>query len=84
MARARATLFERMQRRLIAGDGIKEKEAAVPHEFRVKQGGMVVAQVESGHRWRAVREAAHYAMIYGQDGPVAVEEKIKGRWRKAK
>lgn len=39
--------------------------------FSVKQGGMVVAG-GSGPYLAVKREAAHYAMMYRQDGPVSV------------
>ena len=36
------------------------------------QGGMVVARCYSEHESRVRLEASHYAMVYGQDGPVKV------------
>jgi hypothetical protein len=45
--------------------------------YRVIQDGMPVAWATGE------REILHYAAIYGQDGPVAIEERPeKGRWRK--
>lgn len=41
-------------------------------EFEVWQDGMMVAS-GSGPRDRAMAEMAHYATVYGQDGPVAVK-----------
>jgi hypothetical protein len=38
-------------------------------QFELEQNGHVVAS-GIGHREDMLREAAHYAMIYGQDGPV--------------
>jgi hypothetical protein len=47
--------------------------------FEVKQGGVVVASGE-GPMEDIGREALHYAMMYGQDGPVDVSVKeIKER-----
>lgn len=49
--------------------------------FTVRQGGMVVAS-GSGPYEDIKREAAHYAMMYGQDGPVKVSvRKSKGAAR---
>ena len=42
-------------------------------EFEVRQDGMMVAGA-SGPRDRALREALHYAQVYGQDGPVELVE----------
>jgi hypothetical protein len=40
--------------------------------YTIKQGGIVVA-AGSGPRSFAEREAAHYALVYGQDGPVEMK-----------
>jgi len=49
--------------------------------FTVRQAGMVVAS-GSGPYEAVKREAAHYALIYGQDGPVKVSvRKLKDRAR---
>ena len=41
------------------------------YNYTIKQDGMVVA---GGHapKTEAQREAAHYALVYGQDGPVEI------------
>ena len=44
-------------------------------EFAVEQDGMVVASGEAPTEAGAKREAAHYAMMYSQDGPVKVSIK---------
>lgn len=44
------------------------------HEFEVWQDGMCVAGVSSIDRDQAMREAMHYAAMYGQDGPVSMYE----------
>jgi len=50
--------------------------------WRVKQDGMVVASGDAPDRRAADRELAHYAMVYGQDGPVTVETRTgKNKWR---
>ena len=49
--------------------------------FAVRQGGMTVAS-GSGPYEDIKREAAHYAAMYGQDGPVKVSvRRIKERPR---
>lgn len=48
--------------------------------FEVWQDGGRVAAVDGPDRYRAMAEAGHYALVYGQDGPVKVFEKI-GRKR---
>jgi hypothetical protein len=45
-------------------------------EFRLLQDGLVVAAATS------LADIAHYALVYGQDGPVCVEARVNGRWRK--
>jgi len=47
----------------------KEDEAA----FELWQDGMMVAGAV-GPRTRAAREINHYALVYGQDGPVEIRE----------
>lgn len=42
------------------------------YEFEILQDGMVVASGSCANRDRAIAEAHHYAMMYGQDGPVEV------------
>jgi hypothetical protein len=44
-------------------------------EFSVEQDGMVVASGEAPSEAEAKREAAHYAMMYSQDGLVKVSIK---------
>lgn len=50
------------------------------HRGRILQDGMVVAEVSSGNLSDVQREIAHYAMMYGQDGPVAAEIRKGKRW----
>lgn len=40
--------------------------------YNLIQGGIVVAQVEASTDEVAKREINHYAMMYGQDGPVKI------------
>ena len=47
-------------------------------DIEIWQDGMCVAKV-SAHEAFAMREAAHYAMIYGQDGPVEVFRVKRGK-----
>ena len=47
----------------------------VEYRGRVRQGGMIVATVEGRGRKFVEREIAHYALVYGQDGPVETEVK---------
>lgn len=44
-------------------------------EFSIEQDGIVVASGEAANEEDAKREAAHYAMMYSQDGPVKVSLK---------
>jgi hypothetical protein len=51
------------------------------YRFSVMQDGLKVASGECPDRETAEREANHYAMMYGQDGPVKVkvwQVKVKG------
>ena len=50
-------------------------------DIEVWQDGMCVAKV-SAHEEGAMREAAHYAMVYGQDGPVEVFRVKRGKRQK--
>lgn len=47
--------------------------------YRLIQDNIVVASTEG---LRAEAEIIHYARVYGQDGPVRVEQFIKRRWRR--
>lgn len=49
------------------------------YEFEVWQDGIPVATAASTDRAAALREAMHYAAVYGQDGPVKVAE-VKRVW----
>lgn len=45
--------------------------------FRVKQGGVVVAEGDAENQADAMREALHYCAVYGQDGScTAVVEQV--------
>lgn len=47
-------------------------------KFTIEQGGMTVASGSAGDRDTALREAAHYTVVYGQDGPaIAKVEPVK-------
>lgn len=46
--------------------------------FRLIQDGQPVAWVEGDN---AVSEVLHYAVVYGQDGPVQIQQKVNGRWK---
>lgn len=41
--------------------------------FYVIQGGLTVAKGDCPTKADAEREASHYAMMYGQDGPVTIK-----------
>jgi hypothetical protein len=46
--------------------------------YRLIQDGMPVA-------WTTNKQAIlHYALVYGQDGPVEIQERVKGRWKMMK
>ena len=44
-------------------------------DFRLLQDGMVVARATSP------ADIMHYALMYGQDGPVFIQARVNGRWR---
>lgn len=48
--------------------------------YRLIQGGVIVARVEGRDGERAKREIDHYAFVYAQDGPCAVQERRGKRW----
>ncbi len=43
-------------------------------EYRLLQDGMVVAASTSA------ADILHYALVYGEDGPVKMQQRINGRW----
>ena len=43
-------------------------------KFQLWQDGMMVAMVECENRHSAMKEIAHYAAVYEQDGPVKIVE----------
>lgn len=43
--------------------------------YRIIQDGQPVAWAD-----RAC-DIAHYALVYGQDGPVEIQARVNGRWR---
>lgn len=47
--------------------------------WRLKQHGVPVAWAEG---LGAVNEIAHYATVYSIDGPVEIEHRANGRWRR--
>ena len=49
------------------------------HRFQLWQDGIMVAAVDCPNRYSALKEIAHYAGVYGQDGPVKIKEVINGR-----
>ena len=53
----------------------------VTESYRLIQDGMPVAWAD-GHS--AVAEITHYAAVYAQDGPVIIQKKVNGRWKKWK
>ncbi len=48
--------------------------------FNLRQGGIIVASATAEDTESARREVMHYAMIYSQDGPVAVEGPVPDDW----
>lgn len=50
------------------------------HSFRLIQDDLEVARATSKFREQALREINHYALVYGQDGPVKVQEQLGRRW----
>ena len=51
--------------------------------FTLTQDGMEVARVESDDEARAVREIMHYAMMYAQDGPPCVVDRVRPKAHQA-
>ncbi len=49
-------------------------------EFRVVQDGVAVASVHGYERAPAFSDIMHYAAVYGQDGPVTVQQRIGYKW----
>ena len=50
---------------------------------RLLQDGVIVAQVTAPDKRRMLAELGHYAAVYSQDGPVAMETRAgKNRWRR--
>lgn len=47
--------------------------------FELWQEGIMVAAVNSPNYHRGLREIAHYANVYAQDGPVQIKEKSSHR-----
>lgn len=47
--------------------------------YRLKQDGIPVAWSEGPG---SLTEIRHYATVYGQDGPVLIEEHREGKWRR--
>jgi hypothetical protein len=48
-------------------------------EYRIMQDGEMVAKL-SGPKKTALPSILHYAMMYGQDGPVRVERREGRKW----
>ena len=46
------------------------------YRFDLIQNGIVVASVESASKAGAAREIGHYAVMYAQDGPVEIVERM--------
>lgn len=44
------------------------------------EANLQVAMVE-GKDDDALRDIQHYALVYGQDGPVKIQELVNGHWR---
>ena len=52
------------------------------YQGRIMQDGLMVAQCSSKNEERMKAHLAHFAVVYGQDGPVRADVKYgKGRWR---
>lgn len=51
-----------------------------PLEYRLIQDGMEVARAIGPN---ARSEIAHYAAVYGQDGPVTIQRKHGRKWKEA-
>lgn len=47
--------------------------------YRLIQGGIPVAWASGQTAWA---EISHYALVYSQDGPVQIDERVRGRWKR--
>lgn len=47
-------------------------------EYRIIQGGQVVAGASGADAWREIK---HYAAQYADEGPLVVQEKYGARWK---
>lgn len=45
------------------------------YEYILMQDGVIVATVDAPTKKEALDEINHYALIYGQDGPVEIKER---------
>lgn len=66
---------------------LPEREAIrARHEFKIEQGGIVVAGATSSNLKSLLREACHYLFMYGQDGPTKItgSDKFMQEFRKIK
>jgi hypothetical protein len=51
--------------------------------WRIKQGDLIVASGDAPGRREAEREMSHYAALYAEEGPIAIETRTgKNRWRR--
>lgn len=50
------------------------------HTFRLKQDGLIVAEVFGGDRQQCFADILHYAMVYWQDGPCTIEGVNQEDW----
>ena len=53
----------------------RSKKVKKSNRYELWQDGMRVVVVEATNNKEAKREIAHYAMMYGQDGPVKILRK---------
>jgi len=47
--------------------------------YRLLQGGIPVAWTDGP---TSLSEIRHYALVYSRDGPVQIEKRINGRWKR--
>ncbi len=64
--------------------GVAIKITRQEYEYQVIQDGMVVASAWGRDHDRVLAEAAHYAAVYAQDGPVELRIKPDKRKRRTK
>jgi hypothetical protein len=70
--------YKPMALAFVAGWKAALRQPTQTESYRLIQDGQPVAWAEGS---KADVEIAHYAAVYGQDGPVKIQQNVKGRWK---